>query len=78
MEELRPQGRSERLQVTLPEQRPATQRAPPHVYVSNLPCTPTVVVAGGVNYYRCGSTWYGQAYSGSGPTYVVVNPPAGY
>ncbi|MGA7877787.1 MAG: hypothetical protein WCA08_19160 [Desulfoferrobacter sp.] len=31
-----------------------------------------------VSYYRCGSGWYNQAYSGSGVTYVVVNPPAGY
>ena len=47
-------------------------------YYSTLPCTPTVVVAGGVSYYRCGSSWYNQAYSGSGVTYVIVNPPAGY
>jgi hypothetical protein len=45
---------------------------------ATLPCTSTTVVVGGVTYYRCGSTWYNQAYSGSGVTYVVVNPPAGY
>jgi hypothetical protein len=47
------------------------------VYIPTLPCTPKVVAVGGVNYYQCGSTWYGQAYSGSGPTYVVVKPPSG-
>jgi hypothetical protein len=43
-----------------------------------LPCTPTVVSVGGSTYYRCGSSWYAQAYSGSGVTYVGVEPPAGY
>jgi hypothetical protein len=43
-----------------------------------LPCTSTTIVAGGVTYYQCGTTWYQPAYSGGGVTYVVVNPPAGY
>jgi hypothetical protein len=48
------------------------------VYYPTLPCTPTVVAVGGANYYRCGSSWYSEAYSGSGVAYVVVAPPAGY
>jgi hypothetical protein len=47
-------------------------------YYSTLPCTPTVVSVGGINYSQCGSSWYSQAYSGSGVSYVIVNPPAGY
>jgi hypothetical protein len=47
-------------------------------YYPTLPCTPTVVAVGGANYYRCGSSWYSQAYTGSGVAYVVVAPPAGY
>ena len=38
----------------------------------------TPVVAGGVTYYQCGSTWYNQAYSGDSVTYVTVAPPPGY
>jgi predicted phage gp36 major capsid-like protein len=50
----------------------------PAAPVSSLPCTPTVVPVGGANYYRCGSSWYNEAYTGSGVAYVVVAPPAGY
>jgi hypothetical protein len=46
--------------------------------VTTLPSTPKVIVVNGVSYYQCGSTWYQQAYSGSGVTYVVVKAPAGY
>jgi len=35
----------------------------------------TTVVAGGVSYYQCGSTWYQPTYRGSEVTYIVVNPP---
>ena len=47
-------------------------------YYNTLPCTATTVVAGGVTYYQCGSTWYNQAYSGDSVTYVTVAPPPGY
>ncbi len=43
-----------------------------------LPCTPNTVVAKGVTYYQCGSTWYTQAYSSAGPIYTPVPPPPGY
>ena len=45
---------------------------------ATLPCTPTVRAVDGVTYYNCGSTWYTQAYSGGGVTYVTVQPPPGY
>ncbi|HZC00494.1 MAG TPA: hypothetical protein VE844_03760, partial [Gammaproteobacteria bacterium] len=41
---------------------------------TSLPCTPSVVAASGVTYYRCGSTWYTQAYAGGGVSYVTVAP----
>ena len=47
-------------------------------YYNTLPCTAATVVAGGVTYYQCGSTWYNQAYSGDSVTYVTVAPPPGY
>jgi len=47
-------------------------------YVTVLPCTPNVVVAGGVNYYGCGGTWYNRSYVGDNVTYVTVNAPPGY
>jgi hypothetical protein len=47
-------------------------------YATTLPCTPSVVVVGGANYYQCGASWYAQAYSGEGVTYVPVQPPDGY
>jgi hypothetical protein len=36
-------------------------------------CVP--VVAGGVTYQQCGSTWYQPQYAGTSVTYVVTNPP---
>ena len=45
---------------------------------SALPCTPTTVVANGITYSQCGSTWYQPTYSGGDVTYVVVNAPSGY
>lgn len=42
-----------------------------------LPCNATVVDVQGVLYYQCGSTYYVEAYGGSGPIYVPVPPPAG-
>jgi hypothetical protein len=43
-----------------------------------LSCMPTEVVAGTTTYYRCGTTWYIQVYSGDEIAYTIVNPPAGY
>jgi hypothetical protein len=43
-----------------------------------LPCTPNTVVIQGVTYYRCGSSWYTQAYGSNGPIYTPVPPPPGY
>jgi uncharacterized membrane protein YdbT with pleckstrin-like domain len=35
----------------------------------------TTVIAHGVTYYQCGSTWYQPTTQGSQVTYIVVNPP---
>lgn len=51
---------------------------PPPAGYTSLPCSPNVVPANGVTYYQCGSTWYTQAYGGSGVSYMVVAPPPGY
>ncbi len=47
-------------------------------YVTVLPCSPTVVSAGGASYYGCGGSWYNQAYVNGSVTYVTVAPPPGY
>ncbi len=44
----------------------------------SLACSSTTVVAGGVTYYNCGSTWYQRSYGGGSVTYVVVTAPSGY
>jgi hypothetical protein len=44
----------------------------------SLSCTSTLIVVGGVTYYRCGSDWYSRAYHGGNVTYVIVTAPAGY
>ncbi|MGH8515798.1 MAG: hypothetical protein ACREV8_18015, partial [Gammaproteobacteria bacterium] len=51
---------------------------PPPAGYTSLPCSPNVVPANDVTYYQCGSTWYTQAYGGSGVSYMVVAPPPGY
>ena len=51
----------------------AVYNTPPAGYTS-LPCAPNLVPANGVTYYQCGSTWYTQAYGGSGVSYMVVAP----
>ncbi len=51
---------------------------PPPAGYTSLPCSPNVVPANGVTYYQCGSTWYTQAYGGSGVSYMVVAPPPGH
>jgi hypothetical protein len=43
--------------------------------VSTLPPNCTTIVANGISYRQCGSTWYQPQISGSSTTYVVVNPP---
>lgn len=40
-----------------------------------LPCTPAVSVVEGVTYYQCGQQYYVEAYGGSGPIYMPVQPP---
>jgi hypothetical protein len=50
--------------------------APP---TTGAPCAaPTVVSAGNVTYFGCGSLWYTEVYGPSGPTFVQVAPPTGY
>ena len=39
---------------------------------------PTVVSAGNMTYFGCGSLWYTEAYGPSGPTFVQVAAPSGY
>jgi hypothetical protein len=36
------------------------------------------VVVDETQYFRCGSTWYIQAWSGGDMRYMAVNPPPGY
>ena len=43
-----------------------------------LPCTPNVIVMGGVTYYVCSSTWYTRAYSDGDVVYTVVPNPTGH
>lgn len=45
---------------------------------SQLCASPTVIPVGGMNYFKCGSAWYTQAFGPSGPTYVSVAPPPGF
>jgi hypothetical protein len=45
---------------------------------ATLPCTSTTIVAGGVTYIQCGTTWYQPAYSGGDVISIVVNPPPGH
>lgn len=52
-----------------------TTSAPAPVAVTSLPCSPASSLVGGVTYYRCGSTYYVQAYAQGGLLYVPVAPP---
>jgi hypothetical protein len=45
---------------------------------SQLCASPTVIPVDGMNYFKCGSAWYTQAFGPSGPTYVSVAPPPGF
>jgi hypothetical protein len=48
------------------------------VYVETLPCDyATVVVNGGVQYYRCDDTWYRRGYEGGTVVYIAGSPPPG-
>lgn len=49
--------------------------APAPAAVTRLPCSPASSLVGGVTYYRCGSTYYVQAYTQGGLLYVPVAPP---
>lgn len=55
----------------------AAAATPTTTYITVLPCTPTVIVAGGNTYYQCGNAWYGRTYVNSEVVYVVVPPPSG-
>ena len=43
--------------------------------VNSLPPSCAAVVANGVTYQKCGSTYYQPQFSGGNTTYVVVNAP---
>lgn len=43
--------------------------------VYSVPPSCTTVIANGVSYSQCGSTWYQPRYSGTTVQYVVVNSP---
>ncbi len=43
--------------------------------VHTLPPNCTTIVANGVTYQQCGSTYYQPQFSGGNTTYVVVNQP---
>ena len=43
--------------------------------VNSLPPSCAAVVANGITYQRCGSSWYSPQFVGGSTTYVVVNPP---
>ena len=40
-----------------------------------LPCNPEVINKNGVTYFKCGQTYYMQAYGSGGPIYMPVPPP---
>jgi Meckel syndrome type 1 protein len=48
--------------------------APP-APVGGLPCAPEITSVKGVTYFRCGQSYYTQAYGPSGPVYMPVQPP---
>lgn len=54
---------------------PAPAPAPAPVAAAGLPCAPDVSSVNGVTYYRCGQSYYMQAYGPSGPVYMPVQPP---
>jgi hypothetical protein len=47
----------------------------PQPSTAALPCNPGVINKNGVTYYRCGQTYYMQAYGSAGPIYMPVPPP---
>jgi hypothetical protein len=48
-------------------------------YGSGQPCADSSVVpVGDIQYFRCGSVWYTEAYGPSGPAFVQVAAPPGY
>lgn len=58
-----------------PPPAPAPAPAPAPVAAAGLPCAPDVSSVNGVTYYRCGQSYYMQAYGPSGPVYMPVQPP---
>jgi len=58
---------------------PVAAAAATPINSSAAPCAaPAVVPVGGIQYYRCGASWYTEAYAASGPAFVQVAPPTGY
>jgi len=53
----------------------ATTAAVMGSYYASLPSGCVTVVRVGINYSRCGSTWYQPTYSGANVQYVVVAEP---
>ena len=47
-------------------------------YVTNLSCTPTVVVVNNMTYYNCNSNWYTRGNVSGNVVYIVATVPAGY
>ena len=43
--------------------------------VHSVPPSCQTIVANGITYSQCGSTWYQPSHVGSQVQYVVVNPP---
>lgn len=46
-------------------------------YVTNVPCSTTVIV-NNVTYYHCESTWYSRGSQGGEVVYIITSAPAGY
>ena len=68
--------------ATAPQQPAQTTSATTVVYTSappppaaTLPCKADTLNVNGVTYYRCGQSYYMQAYGNSGPVYMPVQPP---
>jgi hypothetical protein len=47
------------------------------VPVAALPCSAAALSTEGANYYRCGSTYYTEAYADGSVMYVETGPPPG-
>jgi Meckel syndrome type 1 protein len=43
---------------------------------AGLPCPPEVLAVKGVTYYKCGQSYFVQAYGSNGPMYMPVQAPS--